>query len=753
MGLLAPLFLLGLAAVAVPVIIHMRLRHRSQVVAFPSLMFISRAPYRSVRRRRLRDLLLLALRCLALALLAVAFARPLFQGDGAANAAAANRLTVVLLDNSFSMGFGDRWQRGTTAAASAFDGLGTGDRGALIVYSDRAEMLSAPTSDGSLLATLAREAELVPRATSLLPAIQVARGVLADAGSLAVRELVIVSDFQRSSWAPDNAALLPQGVELRLVDVRSEEEDRGNAAITDVVLDHARVSSSESGGGAREQVGIAARVSYQSVGGAADEDGAAATLRAEVDLLFDGEAIQTRAVELPLDSSTMVNFAPEVLERERTTRGTVRLREDALDTDNEFHFVLSPAHEVGVLVIEPGGDRRRGRYLEEALSLGRRPFLRVNRVQASGFEPTMLEGKSVVVINDAAQQLPTTAVAAVLRFVREGGGLLLGVERGLNSTSALLREFGVESSQQVDRLSGTPGSLAWFDTGHPVFDVFATARSGDFSSASFFRYHRLETPEGALPIALFDDGSPALLDLMPAVSEDPASGAVDGKGGRVLVLPTSFDTFWNTLPLQAVFVPFVHRSAQYLAGYSLPRSWYRVGEVASVELSGPVGGEGDGYISVAPSGRERRLGTGGSDLLLDVEEPGFYDFREVRADVTAQRLTLAANVPVLESDLGALDLDEFMSRIRPDQAEDAAADLESAATPEEREGRQRLWWYLIAAAAVVLAAEGLFGNRRRAAAAPIVTAWSSIPAPDDGHGDWFTVRAGTRQPGSTGGET
>ena len=233
----------------------MRLRHRSQVVAFPSLMFISRAPYRSVRRRRLRDLLLLALRCLALALLAVAFARPLFQGDAAANAAAADRLTVVLLDNSFSMGFGDRWQRAVTAAAGEFDGLGAGDRGALIVYSDQAEIVRAPTSDGSLLATLAREAEVVPRATSLLPAFQVARGVLADAGAPAVRELVIVSDFQRSSWAPDNAASLPQGVELRLVDVRSVTEDRGNAAVTDVVLDHSRVSSSESGGATRERVG------------------------------------------------------------------------------------------------------------------------------------------------------------------------------------------------------------------------------------------------------------------------------------------------------------------------------------------------------------------------------------------------------------------------------------------------------------------------------------------------------------------
>ena len=731
MGLLAPLFLLGLAAVAVPVLIHLRLRHRTQTVAFPSLMFVSRAPYRSVRRRKLRDLLLLALRCLALALLALAFARPLLQGDPAANGAAADRLTVVLLDNSFSMGFSGRWERAAAAAAEAFEGMDAQDRGALIVYSDRAEMVSAPTSDRSLLLTLAREAEPVPRATSLLPAIQAARGVLADAGAGAVRELVIVSDFQRSSWAPDNAALLPQGVELRVVDVRSDEEDEGNAAITDVVLDHSRVPSGEAGANDREQVGIAARVSYQGAGAshrnareAAAGDGAVPALRAEVDLLFDGEVVQTRAVELSLDSSTMVGFAPEVLERERTTRGTVRLREDALAMDNEFHFVLSPAHEVGVLVVEPDGDRRRSRYLDEALSLGRRPFLRVDRVQASGFEPRMLDGKSVVVINDAAQQLGPGAGAAIPGFVREGGGLLLAVERGLTSTSAVLAEFGVESSRQVDRLSGAPGALAWFDTGHPVFDVFAAARSGDFSSASFFRYHRIEIPEAATAVALFDDGSPALLDLTPPPAEEAAGGSGVRERGRVLVLPTSLDTFWNTLPVQAVFLPFVHRSVEYLAGYSLARSWYRVGEVASVELPGPSLDEpGDGYIAVAPSGGERRV-EAGEDLLLDVEEPGFYEFREVRADVAAERLTVAANVPVSESDLGALDLDEFTSRIRPVRSEDEAAALASAATPEERERRQRLWWYLIAAAAAVLAAEGLFGNRRPAAAAPIVTAWS-----------------------------
>jgi len=75
MNFLAPAFLAGLAAIAIPVIIHMINRERKVVVEFPSLMFLERIPYKSVRRQKIRHLLLLILRCLAIALLVAAFAR------------------------------------------------------------------------------------------------------------------------------------------------------------------------------------------------------------------------------------------------------------------------------------------------------------------------------------------------------------------------------------------------------------------------------------------------------------------------------------------------------------------------------------------------------------------------------------------------------------------------------------------------------------------------------------------------------
>src|SRR3954463_5949675 len=110
MNFLSPLFLAGLGALAIPVIIHLINREKRVVVQFPSLMFLHKIPYRSIRRQKLRHLLLLALPCLALLLFVAAFARPWFERSRHSGAASSSaREVVVLLDRSYSMGYGDRW--------------------------------------------------------------------------------------------------------------------------------------------------------------------------------------------------------------------------------------------------------------------------------------------------------------------------------------------------------------------------------------------------------------------------------------------------------------------------------------------------------------------------------------------------------------------------------------------------------------------------------------------------------------------
>src|SRR5580765_4613531 len=108
MQFLTPAFFIGLGAIAIPVLIHLIQREKKRVVTFPSLMFVRRIPYQSVRRRRIRHWFLLFLRAAAIALIVLAFARPFTRPDAAAAAATGGaREVVILLDQSARMGYGD----------------------------------------------------------------------------------------------------------------------------------------------------------------------------------------------------------------------------------------------------------------------------------------------------------------------------------------------------------------------------------------------------------------------------------------------------------------------------------------------------------------------------------------------------------------------------------------------------------------------------------------------------------------------
>src|SRR5215471_6128744 len=108
MSLLSPLFLLGLAALGIPILVHLVRRTKATRVEFPSLMFVRRIPQRTIRRKRLHNHLLLLMRILAILLLILAFTRPYFTSSNA-KAGSGNRASVVLLDTSFSMRYGKRF--------------------------------------------------------------------------------------------------------------------------------------------------------------------------------------------------------------------------------------------------------------------------------------------------------------------------------------------------------------------------------------------------------------------------------------------------------------------------------------------------------------------------------------------------------------------------------------------------------------------------------------------------------------------
>jgi hypothetical protein len=179
MGLLTPGVPHRLCALAVPLLVHLIRRERHDAVEFPSLMFISRIPQRTVKRRRIRNWWLFALRSLALILLVGAFARPFVERPADVAAAGAARDVVILLDRSYSMGYGDRWERALAAAREAVDGLGPNDRGALVLFDAGARTAVQATADRTRLRAALETATVGAGVTRYTPALKLAQSALA----------------------------------------------------------------------------------------------------------------------------------------------------------------------------------------------------------------------------------------------------------------------------------------------------------------------------------------------------------------------------------------------------------------------------------------------------------------------------------------------------------------------------------------------------------------------------------------------
>src|ERR1041385_6740043 len=101
MGFLNPFLLFGLAAVSVPIIIHLLNRRKFQKVVWAAMRFLRISVEQNQRRMRIEDLILLALRCLLLALLAFALARPAFRNTTSDLFGQSKVTGVIILDNSY----------------------------------------------------------------------------------------------------------------------------------------------------------------------------------------------------------------------------------------------------------------------------------------------------------------------------------------------------------------------------------------------------------------------------------------------------------------------------------------------------------------------------------------------------------------------------------------------------------------------------------------------------------------------------
>jgi hypothetical protein len=681
MSFLTPLFLLGLAGLAVPVIIHLIQRERKNVVQFPSLMFLQRIPYQSVQRRRIRNWPLLLLRLAALALIVAAFGRPFLRRQSLAAAGAGGaREVVILIDKSYSMGYGDRWTRATAAARVAIGQIGPADRASVVFFSSNGDVALKSTPDRSRLNAAVSTGKPGAGATRFGPALKLAGSILSES-SLPGREVILISDFQRTGWQgaegvrlPDQAVLTPRPI---------TDSTTSNLSVTPVSLQRSTFSEQD-------------RVTV--TGGVTNHSSAAAS-NVELTLEIDGHAAQTEHVSVEPNSSASVTFAP-FTPAARNTRGTVRIAPDKLVLDNAFNFVVSPKESIRIIIAErPGAPRDVSLYLLRALALGETPPFDIVTRSIDAVSTEDLQRASVVILNDApVAQLTAERLGA---FVAHGGGLLvaLGSRATWPTATGPADILAAAPGQPIDRTTGQAARLGALEYGDPIFEPFRAPRSGDFSGARFYSYRAVTPAKDAQILARYDDGAPALVGRRVG-------------NGRVLVWTSSLDLAGNDLPLKSVFLPFVHRMVTTLASYTERPSWLTVGDVLEAGRAAPLPGASrqiQPRVVLTPSGERVTLDGEGPDVL-ELADQGFYEVRAQGRD-SAPPMTVASNVDLSESDLTPMDPDEVVAGVMGRAGGAAPPGTNVIATDLEQERNQRVWWYLLLAGVVILGLETLVGNR------------------------------------------
>lgn len=508
MNFLYPAFLAGAIAVAVPIVLHLLRRDAAPDVPFTAVRLLRKSPVERSRRRRLRDLLLLAARVTALVLLAAAFARPYSPRAEAASGI----LRIVAVDRSFSMGAPGRFGRALEIARVAIDEAGFGDRVAVIAFDERADVVAAPggVADARAALGVLAAGHLATRYASVIDkASELAAGGPA--------QLVIVTDMQRAGWNGDAHALAPASLVIKVRDVGAPAANLAAAGLR--VEDGAVVVSVLNASGEGRQGSLT--------------------------VIHNGSAVGRSRYDVPASSSVDVRVPWKA-----ASAGALSVTIDDADgfpADNSRYLVLASPDAPAVMVITSGDAS--GFFLLRALQAAAGALVArvVTAPEIAGGRAKDVAGQRTVVLL-STRNLDRSARDAIVAFVRNGGGLFVAgapeVDPGMVAAM-----FGWDSSSLAVDDTPRQVSLAATDLRHPIFRPFG-GLAANLGQVNVQRAWRVR-PEGWHVPARFSDGSPAVLDRSESA-------------GRVLLFTSDVDRRWNDFPLHPAFVPFTVEAIRYL---------------------------------------------------------------------------------------------------------------------------------------------------------------------------------------------
>ena len=524
MGFLAPWFLAGVAAIGLPVWIHLLRQYRSTPHPFSSLMFFERRVQSSVKHKRLRYLALLSLRILLLILMALAFANPFVARSGVT--AGGRRLQILAIDDSFSMRYGDHFTKAKQGALDLVASLNPGDRGQVLALDSQVHFLTQQTQD---LAQMRSAIQALEPGDARSSYAELSRALRSVAESIKRPiDVHFFTDVQKSSMPP-------AFTDLRLADdtnlvVHSVASGREPNWMVESVTAPGRIFDPK-------------KVRVQAVIAGSDTEAA----HKNVSLVLDGKVLETKPVDVPANGRAHVEFI--ALESPYGFhRGEVRIDStDQLPGDDHFPFAVERADPNRILFLHHGGQGRDLLYFKTALESASEAGFIVEPLPAEQVGGQSLSKYPFVVLSDVGA-LPSGLEENLRAYVSAGGSLLiaLGPASPAGRTVPVFNEPIVDTryaSREGDRFQ----TVATVDPEYPP-----VRKANKLEGVQFFQTIRVQ-PGNARVAAKLTDDTPLLLEKR--IGE-----------GRVVVFTSTFDNISNDFPLHPSFLPFIEQTARYLGG-------------------------------------------------------------------------------------------------------------------------------------------------------------------------------------------
>ncbi len=691
MSFLYPLLLAGIAAIALPIVLHMIRRHTRKRVTFSSLMFLRTTAPRLRNRSRLEHIPLLILRCLIVCLLAFAFARPFLAKPVAAGKTQPGRRIVLLLDTSASMRRAGVWDRAVEEARAVLADVGPSDRVCVMSF-DRGTQTLVGFDQWGTMDLSQRAPAAIQSLTTVSPgwdSTNLGQALVTAAETMeddevsdnqqapGVRRIVLISDLQQGS---DLSALLayewPERVELAIKTIPCKEAT--NASLQLVTT--------------RDPLAASHQNDATNIRVTNSADAAKNRFQLRWDAAVDANAPSD--VYVPAGQSVVVQV-PAKPSSSAATR--LILTGDDHEFDNALYVAPPLEQRVSILYIgndDPNDTKAMLYYVRQAFAPSSQV---ISRSANEVLSKTDIAAANLVVVADATAQ----ANVATLRQYLESGRTVLFAMRSAEAGATLSSLTDIANLECHEAEVGRYAMLDSIDFKHPLLAPFSDPRFGDFTRIHFWKYRRVsfaEQPQARV-LARFDSDAPAWIEI-------PV-----GKG-TLLVWTSGWHPSDSDLALSSKFVPLLYSILEHGGTLAERHSQYFVGDPVPTRVS-------EAYLRIRRPDNASVEMDKNEQAFTQTDLPGIYTVESS----TGSR-AFAVNLPPGESrtePMAVEDIERMGISLEP-VSDVTPADIEQTTQRSsfaQMESQQKLWrWVLAATLALLLIEIWLGGWLTRSAPEP-----------------------------------